>query len=110
MTHRDLPSVPSRSVIFVANTSGRAPRDLWASICAQRSDRTRRPPRASDLRFFGKIFQILEDLRSSKIFENRACFNLDVLSVPEALVHSIRILEAPAVVLAHRWLKSQPRL
>ena len=38
--------------------------------------------------------------------ENCACLNLDALSVPEALVHSIRILEVPAVYLKHRWLKS----
>ena len=42
----------------------------------------------------------------SSIFENCAGPQLDVLSVPEALVHSIRILEAPAVYLKHRWLKS----
>ena len=41
-----------------------------------------------------------------KNVENRACPNLDAMSVPEALVHSIRILEAPAVYLKHRWLKS----
>ena len=57
--------------------------------------------------------------------KNQTCFNLDALSVPEALettirrlpkfdvlsvtealVRSIRILVAPAVVLARRWLKS----
>ena len=38
---------------------------------------------------------------SVKNVENRACLNLDAMSVPEALVHSIRILVAPAVVLAH---------
>ena len=38
--------------------------------------------------------------------ENSACLNLDALSVPAALVQSIRILVAPAVVLAHQWLKS----
>ena len=43
---------------------------------------------------------------SGKIEEIRACLNLEALSVPEALVHSIRILEAPAVYLKHRWLKS----
>ena len=32
--------------------------------------------------------------------------NLDSMSVPEAVVHSIRILVAPAVFLAHPWLKS----
>ena len=39
-------------------------------------------------------------------YEFCACPKLDVLSVPEALVHGIRILEAPAVYLKHRWLKS----
>ena len=43
---------------------------------------------------------------SGKMFENRACLNLDPLSVPEALVHSSRILEVPAVFLKHRGLKS----
>ena len=31
--------------------------------------------------------------------------NLDAMSVPEALVHSIRILVVPAVFLAHPWQK-----
>ena len=50
-------------------------------------------------------FETKSQLRSSKA-ENCACPNLDAMSVPEALVHSIRILEAPAVYLKHRWLKS----
>ena len=37
--------------------------------------------------------------------ENCACLNLDALSVPEALVQSIRILVVPAVALAHALLK-----
>ena len=41
--------------------------------------------------------------RSSKIMENCACLNLEVLGVPEGLVHSIEILEAPGVFLARRW-------
>ena len=40
---------------------------------------------------------------SGKLIEICACLNLEVLSVPEGLVHSIRILVAPAVVLARRW-------
>ena len=43
---------------------------------------------------------------SDFFYEICACPELDVLSVPEALVHSIRILEAPAVYLKHPWLKS----
>ena len=39
------------------------------------------------------------DTRIRNKAENRACLNLDALSVPEALVQSIRILVAPAVVL-----------
>ena len=35
-----------------------------------------------------------------------ACLNPDVLSVPETLVKSIRILVAPTVLLAHQWHKS----
>ena len=35
-----------------------------------------------------------------------ACLNLDAMSVPEALVYSIGILEVPGVFLARRWLKS----
>ena len=41
-----------------------------------------------------------------QIFSKIAHAYLDVLSVPEALVHSGRILEAPAVVQADPWLKS----
>ena len=56
--------------------------------------------------FFGD-HQNFEDFqnfgRSSKMIENRACPNLDAMSVPEGLVHSIRILEAPGVFLARRW-------
>ena len=40
--------------------------------------------------------------RIRKIVEICACLNLEVLNVPEGLVHSIRILEAPAVFLARR--------
>ena len=43
---------------------------------------------------------------SGKILGICACLNLEVLSVPEGLVHSIGILEAPGVFLARRWLKS----
>ena len=32
-----------------------------------------------------------------------ACLNIEVLSLPEGLVHSIGILEAPGVFLARRW-------
>ena len=35
-----------------------------------------------------------------------ARLKVEVLSVPEDLVHSIGILEAPGVFLARRWLKS----
>ena len=41
-----------------------------------------------------------------KFLENCTCPNLEVLRVPEALVYSIGILEAPGVFLARRWLKS----
>ena len=41
-----------------------------------------------------------------KMFGICACLNPDAMSVPEALVESIRILVAPAVFLAHQWLKS----
>ena len=41
-----------------------------------------------------------------KNIEICACLNLEVLGVPEGLVHSIGILEAPAVFLARRWPKS----
>ncbi len=34
-----------------------------------------------------------------------AWLNLDILGVPAGLVHSIGILEAPGVFLAHPWLK-----
>ena len=43
---------------------------------------------------------------SGKIIEICACLNLEVLSVPEGLVHSIGILEAPGLFLARRWPKS----
>ena len=43
---------------------------------------------------------------AGKMLEICACLNLDAMSVPEALVRSIRILGAPAVFLAHQWLKS----
>ena len=46
---------------------------------------------------------------SGKIAENRACLNLDAMSVPESLVHGTRTLEAPAVILVHRWLTSSAR-
>ena len=36
---------------------------------------------------------------SVKNVETRACLNLDALSVPEALVHSIRILVVPGIFL-----------
>ena len=36
-------------------------------------------------------------------YEICACHNLEYLSVPEGLVHSIRILVAPGVFLARRW-------
>ena len=35
--------------------------------------------------------------------KNRTCPNLDALSVPEALVHSIQILVVPAVCLVRLW-------
>ena len=41
-----------------------------------------------------------------KVFGICACLNLDAMSVPEAVVYSIGILEAPGVFLARRWLKS----
>ena len=41
-----------------------------------------------------------------KMFGICACLNLEVLSVPEGLAHSIGIVEAPGVFLARRWLKS----
>ena len=47
---------------------------------------------------------------SGKILGICACLNLEVLSVPEGLVHSIGILEAPGVFLAHPWLKCSRRL
>ena len=40
-----------------------------------------------------------------KMFGICAWFNLDILGVPAGLVHSIGILEAPGVFLAHPWLK-----
>ena len=59
-------------------------------------------PRASNPQTFfrdGIFFRI------RKMFGICACLNLEVLSVPEGLVHSIGILEAPGVFLAHPWLK-----
>ena len=41
-----------------------------------------------------------------KIIEICAWLNLEVLSVPEGLVHSIGILVAPGVFLVRRWPKS----
>ena len=49
-----------------------------------------------DLNFYG----------TGKNIEICACLNLEVLCVPEGLVHSIGILEAPGVFLARRWPKS----
>ena len=46
----------------------------------------------------------------SKKHEFCAWPTLEVLGVPENLVHSIRILEAPAVFLARRWRRCQRRL
>ena len=60
-------------------------------------------PRASDVPIFWRSANFGQN---RKIVENCACPNLDAMSVPEALAHSIRILEAPAVYLKHRWLKS----
>ena len=42
-------------------------------------------------------------LRIREILGICACLNLEVLGVPEGLVHSIGILETPAVFLARRW-------
>ena len=42
---------------------------------------------------------------SEKILGICACLNLEVLSVPKGLVHSIGILEAPGVFLVRRWLR-----
>ena len=39
-----------------------------------------------------------------------AWLNLDILGVPAGLVHSIGILEARRVFLAHPWLKCERRL
>ena len=41
--------------------------------------------------------------RSEKIVGICATLNLEVLGVPDGLVHSIRLLEAPGVFLARRW-------
>ena len=55
----------------------------------------------------GGIFPGTGKISQTLIFlENLRMLNLDAMSVPETLVHSIRILEAPAVYLKHRWLKS----
>ena len=59
-------------------------------------------PRASNPQ---KKFRDGSFFRIRKIIEICTCLNLEVLSVPEDLVHSIGILEAPAVVLARRWCR-----
>ena len=64
-------------------------------------------PSASNPRFFlgfRVFFPGSEKMsRSEKIVGICATLNLEVLSVPEGLVHSIRLLEAPGVFLARRW-------
>ena len=51
----------------------------------------------------------------SKLFSSKICkictrLNLDAMSVPEALTHSIRSLVAPAVFLAYQWHKCEAPL
>ena len=67
-------------------------------------DRSRRIPRF--VLGFRHFFSGSENMSGSeKIIGIRATLNLEVLSLPEGLVHSIRILEAPGVFLARRWHK-----
>ena len=59
------------------------------------------PPRTSNPQF---SFRDGNFSGSGKIIEICACLNLEVLSVPEGLVYSIGILEAPAVFLVAQML------
>ena len=50
-----------------------------------------------------KIFFAGDDVsKKFDVSEHLAPLNLDTMSVPEALVHSVRIMVAPAVVLVRR--------
>ena len=64
-------------------------------------------PRASNPRKISRprdFFSGSEKMSRDPIFgEICAGLNIEVLSLPEGLVHSIGILEAPGVFLARRW-------